>query len=198
MIEGLKPLYNAVLRPAAGLFIRLGIRPNHITIAGTVIFCIAGYCAGIGRWHWALILVILGAFMDGWDGIVAREGGFSSTFGAILDSTCDRITEIAIFLGILVYYLYHPLGSGWGTWLSFIAMSGSLMVSYVKARCEAEGLRCKGGILQRPERIIIICIGLLAGPEVMVWMLLVMSVFGWYTVVERLVTAGIQNRNKAE
>jgi len=196
MIEGLKPIYKFILRPAVRLFQRLHIKPNHITIAGTGIYCGAGYLAATGKWHWALGLVIIGSIFDGWDGLLAREANLKSTFGAILDSCCDRVTEIVLLLGILFYYSHHPLHSHWAIYLTFAALSGSLMVSYVKARSEGAGLQCKGGLFQRPERIVILCFGLLTGPRIMFWVLAILSILAWITVIERFVIANIESKKK--
>jgi CDP-diacylglycerol---glycerol-3-phosphate 3-phosphatidyltransferase len=134
---------------------------------------------------------------DGWDGLLAREANLKSTFGAILDSCCDRITEIALLMGVLYYYVHHPFHSHWAVYLTFAALSGSLMVSYVKARCEGAGLQCKGGLFQRPERIVILCFGLLTGPQIMFWVLLLLSVLTWITVFERLVIAHRESKKKS-
>jgi len=195
VIENLKPLYNATLRPFAKLCNRAGIHPNHITLSGTLFFIVAGYFSAVGRWYCALVMVILGGIFDGLDGVLARESGKKSTFGAILDSSCDRITEIALILGLLAYYLTNDIHSFWGPVLCFTGMSGSLMVSYVKARCEGVDVPCKSGILQRPERLILLCIGLLLGVEVMFWILLVITVFSIFTAIQRLFEAAKYCRN---
>ncbi|NLD93371.1 MAG: CDP-alcohol phosphatidyltransferase family protein [Fibrobacter sp.] len=189
MLEGLKPLYNATLKPAALAFNKVGIHPNHITVAGVFLFIGAGYYAAIDKWIVALWLVIAGGLFDGLDGVLARESGKKSVFGAILDSCCDRLTEIAVIAGVLFYYLSHDIHSYWGVILCFTAVSGSLMVSYVKARCEGMDVPCKSGILQRPERIILLCAGLCFGPEIMFWILIGISVLSFFTSFQRLVEA---------
>lgn len=192
MLENLKPIFNATLRPVARGFNSLGIHPNHITLSGLIFFAIAGYFSATDQWPLALLLVIGGALFDGLDGVLARESGKKSIFGAILDSSCDRLTEIFLLLGVLIFYCKHPLNGYWGIVLCFTAASGSLMVSYVKARCEGVGVPCKSGLLQRPERIILLCFGLLLGPTAMFWILLGMSIFTSFTVVQRLLEAALQ------
>jgi CDP-diacylglycerol--glycerol-3-phosphate 3-phosphatidyltransferase len=192
MLEGLKPLYNSVLRPFARFLMRFGIHPNHITIFGLILFMTAGYLSGIGRWYSALIFVILGATMDGLDGVLARESGKKSVFGAILDSSCDRLTEIFLLLGILAYYIKGGLTNTWGIYLCFTGISGSVMVSYIKARCEGAGVSCSRGLMQRPERIILLSAGLLAGSGPMLWFLLALTIFASVTVVQRLFEAAAQ------
>jgi len=189
MLEGLKPLYNATLKPAALACNKAGIHPNHITIAGVFLFVAAGYFAAVDKWIIAVWLVVAGGLFDGLDGVLARESGKKTVFGAILDSCCDRLTEIAIIAGVLVYYLSHEIHGYWGVILCFTAVSGSLMVSYVKARCEGMNVPCKSGILQRPERIILLCAGLCLGKEVMFWILLSISVLSFFTSIQRLFEA---------
>lgn len=189
MIENLKPFYNRTLRPAALLFSKAGLSPNHITIIGVILFAVSGYYCYVGKWYTALILVIAGSLMDGLDGVVARECGKISRFGAILDSCCDRITEIVLILGIMLFYAARAESGIWPVCLCFSSLSGSVMVSYVKARCEGAGVSCRRGIMQRPERLIIFCFGLLCGPEIMVWILAIVTFFTFVTVLQRLFEA---------
>jgi CDP-diacylglycerol--glycerol-3-phosphate 3-phosphatidyltransferase len=134
--------------------------------------------------------------MDGLDGVLARESGKKTVFGAVLDSSCDRLTEIALFLGILIFYLKGNPADHTGVILCFAGISGSIMVSYIKARCEGAGLPCKGGILQRPERIVLLSIGLLTGPNVMLWILSGLNILAWFTVVQRLFEAASGTQKK--
>lgn len=196
MIESLKPFYNKVLRPFALFLGKLGIHPNHITITGLLLFTIAAWLCSTGSWKTALILVICGSLFDGLDGVLARETGKKSIFGGILDSSCDRLTEIALFSGLLLYYLKNPSVNYMEIILCFTGISGSVMVSYVKARCEGGGIQCSRGILQRPERLILLSIGLLAGPSSMFWILLIISVLAAVTTVQRLIEAAMQCRKK--
>lgn len=196
MIESLKPFYNKVLRPFALMLGKLGIHPNHITIAGLLLFAIAAWLCSTGSWKTALILVICGSLFDGLDGVLARETGKKSIFGGILDSSCDRLTEIALFSGLLLYYLKNPSANYMEIILCFTGISGSVMVSYVKARCEGDEIQCSRGILQRPERLILLSIGLLAGPSSMFWILLIISVLAAVTTVQRLIEAAVQCRKK--
>lgn len=186
MIERIKPFYTAALRPFVRLMGRMGIHPNILTFTGVVLFGIGGWLTIIGYWKIALLVGFIGACMDGLDGELARETGQKSVFGAILDSICDRFTEI-IWLGSLVaYYIINPVSSGACIFLAFAAITGSLMVSYVKARAEGAGIECNKGILQRTERLIILTIFQLAGPEVMPWGLGVVAVLAYITVFQRI------------
>ena len=189
MLEGLKPFYTRTLRPVTRLFLGLGLHPNHITIFGLVLFIIAGWLCAHSFWHYALLAVIAGSLMDGLDGILARESNKISRFGAILDSTSDRITEFVLIGGIAMCYIKNENYSVYGPMICFIALSVSFLVSYIKARCEGEGIKCSRGLLQRPERLILLCAGLLAGPQSMFWILCGISIIGGVTVIQRLLQA---------
>ena len=200
MIEGLKPLFNDVLRPMVHPVVKIGIRPNHLTMAGLALFCIASWYVYNGVWAMAVIITIAGSLFDGFDGVVARESNQKSTFGAILDSSCDRLTEIFLLSGVLGYFLTSQIASldreflsfslrSWGILLCYSAITMSLMVSYIKARCEGAGVSCSSGLLQRPERIILLCAGLLLGPSGMVWILGVISILAAITMMQRFIEA---------
>ncbi len=197
MIENLKPFYNAALRPIAAFLARVNVHPNAITLAGVALSMAAAYFCATGRWPAAALLVFVGSCMDGLDGLVARQTGKKSGFGAVLDSTGDRITEAAWFFGILVYYLKNPGYGGAGVYLAFLAQTGSQMVSYVRARCEGAGISCEQGILQRPERIVVVIACLLLGPAVMVWGLGLLCVLAFATVAQRLVVAHRAGNDKS-
>jgi CDP-diacylglycerol--glycerol-3-phosphate 3-phosphatidyltransferase len=196
MLEPLKPLYNATLRPAARLCNTIGFHPNHVTIAGLGFFIAAGIICAIKSWHYALIFTIIGSLLDGLDGVLARESGKKSRFGAILDSSCDRLTEMAILGGLLFYFTKNQQLNTIGPLLCFGVFGTSVMVSYIKARCEGEGIPCTRGILQRPERLILLCFGLLLGPRVMIWILTGMLLLGGITVMQRFLEAAANCRKQ--
>jgi CDP-diacylglycerol---glycerol-3-phosphate 3-phosphatidyltransferase len=190
MLEPLRPFYNTTLRPAARLVLRIGIHPNHVTIFGCMLFVAAALMAAASRWYSALVLVILGSLMDGLDGVLARESGKTTVFGGVLDSTCDRITEMVLLGGLAYYYLQQGNSELVpGTMLCFTALCASVLVSYIKARCEAAGIPCNRGILQRPERLILFCVGLLAGPHIMIWILGLVTGAAAITVIQRMFQA---------
>jgi CDP-diacylglycerol--glycerol-3-phosphate 3-phosphatidyltransferase len=195
MIEGLKPLYNAALRPVALLFAKINIHPDAITAMGVAVSLAAGWACAAGLWLVAALLVFAGSCMDGLDGLVARQTGTQTRFGAVLDSAGDRITEAAWCFGLLAFYAWHPVYGLAGILLAFLAQAGSQMVSYVRARAEGAGISCKAGILQRPERIIIILVCLLLGPRVMLWGLGVISALAFVTAGERLFAVYRADRN---
>ena len=200
MIESLKPRFNALLRPLVSPLAAIGVHPNHLTVAGVVFFSGGALLAQKGSWKASFWFVLIGGILDGLDGVLARETGRKSVFGAILDSSCDRLTEIFLLFGVLGYFLTAPIVSfskaslslrerAWGIIFCYAAVTMSLMVSYVKARCEGENIVCNRGILQRPERIILFCAGLLSGPRTMLWILCLISFFGALTVIQRFYEA---------
>lgn len=192
MLETFKPFYTAFLKPVALLCARLKITPNMVTIMGVLIFAGCAICLGSGHWRLALLTGIIGAFMDGIDGVLAHVNNQKTTFGAILDSTCDRFTEIFLIGGILYWFLAdkNPANDLTAALVCFFAVTGSLMVSYVRARCEGAGVACKGGFFQRPERLIFIGILVMAGPKIMLWGLALLALLSYATTIERLLTAG--------
>jgi CDP-diacylglycerol--glycerol-3-phosphate 3-phosphatidyltransferase len=175
---------------------KMGLHPNHVTLIGTALFGVAAWFVSDSKWLYAVIAGFIGSLMDGVDGVLARETGKKSTFGAILDSSCDRITEILLLLGILIYYLNSIPPNKTGVILCFAGLSGSIMVSYIKARCEGVNVPCKSGILQRPERLILLLLGLLLGPRLMIWILSFLTIFSWFTVAQRLFEASRYGEKK--
>jgi CDP-diacylglycerol--glycerol-3-phosphate 3-phosphatidyltransferase len=198
MIEGLKPLYERALLPGVHLCNRLGVKPNHLTVLGVALFGAAGWYCAEGRWYTAAAFVTVGALLDGCDGLLARVSGRKTDFGGILDSTCDRLTEIAWLTGLFVYYLGYVDQDALPVYLCLAALTGSLMVSYVKARCEGQGVECRAGILQRPERIIVLGVCLLLGREVMVYGLAAVAALSWVTVGQRIGIARVNARRKSQ
>lgn len=190
MLEGLKQGYHTFLSPALWVFKKTGVTPNQLTLAGVAIFGIGAWVVYIGHWKISVAIILVGAFLDGCDGQLARQTGRITRFGGILDSVCDRLTEIIWLLGFMGYYLTHPQYPSVAVYLCFAAITGSLMVSYVKARCEGAGVKCSEGLMQRPERITLLCACSLAGPAVMIWGLAALTVLAYYTMVQRLVAAG--------
>jgi CDP-diacylglycerol--glycerol-3-phosphate 3-phosphatidyltransferase len=139
----------------------LGIHPDLLTFLGLVIVAAAAYVAAQGHFFWAGIILILGSPVDALDGAVARAMKREDQFGALWDSTLDRYADGFIFMG-LVYY-YSDWGDLNGVLLSLLALLGSQVVPYVRARAEGLDVECKIGILSRMERMVIIVLMLLTG-----------------------------------
>ncbi len=162
-----------VINPLVKLLIKVGFTPNMVTtvgflgnLAGAVLLVLAGYNAGENGYINYSTLIIAGAFIIGFslfdmlDGQVARIGGMISTFGAMYDSVLDRYCEL-FTLGGIAYYLIQ-VDNLIGALITFVALVGSIMVSYVRARAEGLGIECKIGFMQRPERVVVTAVAVLA------------------------------------
>ncbi len=157
-------LVYKLINPIIKLFILLGITPNMITSIGLLLNVLVAvvllYGAEYGERSdmsyigWAGALVLFAGLFDMMDGRLARLGNLSSKFGALYDSALDRYSELFMFMGIVYYLTAHDYFLS--SIFAFIAMIGSLMVSYVRARAEGLGVDCGVGLMQRPERILII------------------------------------------
>lgn len=186
MIGGLKPFYHALIRPLMSLFKVLGVHPNVLTLSGVVLFGIGSWLIVIGEWKLSLLVGVFGAIMDGLDGLLAKETGKLTIFGAFLDSVCDRFTEILWLGSFIVFYMRNPIFGGLPIYLAYAALTGSVMVSYVRARAEGAGIECKGGLLQRSERLLILAIFQFVGPQKMLWGLGIVALFAYLTVLQRM------------
>lgn len=172
--DGLQQGIYFVINPFVRLLIRIGVTPNMVTtigllgnIAAAALIAYAGYLAQSAPHSlrfdlltWGGVVMILFSLFDMLDGQVARLGNMVSRFGALYDSVLDRYCEL-FNLGGISYFLImagYPLGA----LVTFIALVGSIMVSYVRARAEGVGLECKVGFMQRPERVVVTVLGCLA------------------------------------
>ncbi|MEU5870503.1 phosphatidylinositol phosphate synthase [Glycomyces sp. NPDC047369] len=175
---------------AARLLIRVGVSANAVTVAGTALVVAAAVLLlSQGHLLAGLIVVGLSVLTDMLDGAIARVKGTSSRFGALLDSTCDRLADGAIFAG-LAYYLLAE-GRSLGAALALTVLLVSQLVSYVKARAESLGAECNVGIVERPERLIIAGLAVLVEvfrvPFALEAGLGLLAVLSTITVVQRLV-----------
>ncbi len=164
-----KGIYR-IINPFVRFLIKLGLTPNMITTIGlllnigvAVIFIIGaekGNRGELGYIGWAGALILFAGLFDMLDGQVARLGRMSSTFGALYDSVLDRYSELILFLGICYYLVAHHYFLS--SIFAFIALIGSMMVSYTRARSEGLGIENKGGLMQRPERVILLALSAIA------------------------------------
>ena len=172
-----------IIQPGAALLARLGVKPNMLTLFGLLIHIPVSILLAQGQWTPAALIALLG-FADAFDGALARRLGIagSSRFGAFLDSTVDRISEILLFSGFIFYYssqadtLYAVIAS--------IALGGSLMVSYTRARAEGLGIGCEVGIFSRIVRYGIFFFLTVVGlPEIS---LIILAAGTWITTGQRI------------
>lgn len=155
----LREQLKGVLDAAAGFLLKIGLTPNVLTIVGLVGHFAAAFLLARGRITLAGVVLLLLAPADALDGSMARLQGSIKPFGAFLDSVTDRYAELVIFGGLLLYYI--PQGDVLACVLVYLAMMGSLMVSYSRARAEAVGIEAKNGIMTRIERYLVLIPSLL-------------------------------------
>ncbi len=190
---------QVVVEPVARLMIKLGVTPNQLTVASaSLTVLVAVVLIPTGHLVWAAILTGLFAAFDMIDGTMARLRGGGTRFGATLDATCDRITDGALFAAITWWLIYSYDAHPSLVVAAFIVLVSSQVISYVKARGEASGFRMVGGLIERPERLIIGLVGVgLQGfgvpyaIDVAIWVLAAGSVI---TVIQRLMLANRDDR----
>src|SRR6267143_2778801 len=159
------------------------IHPNVLTFLGLEINTWAAFLFAAGRFRWAGVVVILAGLFDMVDGRVARETNRVTRFGGFFDSVIDRYSDLALFMGLLVYYA--SINRFFYIVLTAIVMTGSVMVSYTRARAECTIPKCKVGFLERPERVVLIILGALF--DRMAPVLWVIALFSNLTVVHRMI-----------
>lgn len=164
--NSLQQIAYGIMNPLVKLLIKMGITPNMITFFGfllnlvSTIVLIYGAEYGVRSDHkyiaWAGMIILLGGAMDMVDGRLARLSNQANDFGALFDSVLDRYSELIMFFGFCYYFVTQDylLTSIW----CFIAMIGSIMVSYTRARAEGLGVTASVGLMQRPERIILVSV----------------------------------------
>ena len=169
--------------PSARLLVALHVSPNAVTLAGLAVVGGAAWLIAEGHLLAGGIVMLAGATLDLLDGAVARLSGSASKFGAYLDSVADRISEAAVLLGLLAYFVRD--GNEIGAYLAFSAVVVSTMVSYSRARAEGLGVQGDVGFMGRPERVVVLGGGLLAGYPIPA--LGIVVAVGSITVLQRLI-----------
>lgn len=174
LTDYLRLRFSGIIIPIAAFLNRLGLKPNTVTIFGLLGHLLAAYLVATGNISLGGVVVLVMAPVDFLDGSMARLRGESSRFGAFVDSVTDRYSEFVIFGGLLIYYLQQ------GNWLGgvsvYLAIAGSVLVSYIRARGEALGFEVKIGILTRVERYFVLVPALIFNyPLVGVWIIALLS-----------------------
>ena len=191
---------SRVLTPLGTRLARAGVTPNVITVIGTVgTVASAVYFYPRGQWFVGSACITVFVLLDMVDGAVARAGNTVTAFGGVLDSSCDRIADAAIFGGLLWYFAQH--GQKWLLLAALLCLILGALTSYIRARAEAAGLNATVGIAERAERLIIVLVGTgLTGPPfhvpylqpISLWLLVAASTI---TVGQRLATVYRQSRD---
>jgi len=186
--------YIGLIQPIIKLFIKYKLNPNWFTTLGLIISAIAAYFFGSGDHRIAGALFLLAGTFDIIDGKVARASGRVTKFGAIYDSTLDRYAEMLVLFGMVFYYsrlTTFYLGkidlALVGGVSAAVALGGSIMVSYVRARAEGLGMECKVGFMQRPERIVYMGFGAIFHEYVLLAVLIFIAIGSNFTAIQRLV-----------
>jgi len=162
--DKLQKVIHGILEPVVRLLISMGLTPNIVTTIGVIlnlgvagIFILGaekGMRGDLSYVGWGGALILFAGIFDMLDGQVARLGNMGSRFGALFDSVMDRYSELVMFLGICYFLVAHHYFIS--SMIAFVALIGSMMVSYTRARAEGLGIPCKDGLMQRPERVVII------------------------------------------
>jgi CDP-diacylglycerol--glycerol-3-phosphate 3-phosphatidyltransferase len=173
-----------IVDPIVSALVRLGVSPNLLTFLGCLLNVVAGVLIGLGQVVLGgVVMTVIAMPLDALDGSLARATGKQSKFGAFFDSTLDRIAEAALLIGLAALFMQR------GDWVSalvaFVAMLGSFMVSYTRARAEGLGIECKVGLFSRVGRFVLLAIGLILNlPVLTVWLLAILSSA---TAVQRII-----------
>jgi len=202
--DWIKNLYLRIITPVIDFFIKRRLNPNHFTTVSLILSIFAAYLFAIGFLKIAGIIMLMSGTFDIIDGKVARATNRVTKFGALYDSTLDRYAEVLIFFGQAYYFVNNhwittnvklPLVN-WNinninvSFISAIAvcmaLGGSVMTSYVRARAEGLGLECKVGVMQRPERIVLIAFGAIFHKVLLVVALVIVAIFSNLTAIQRL------------
>ena len=171
-----------VVKPVGEQLRRTKLSPDHLTLIGLIVACGAAVAIGLGALRLGLLLVVLAALPDLLDGALAKASNQSSQRGAFFDSTIDRVTD-AVLLGGVAWFLASQRGAHAAV-LTFAVMAVSSLISYQRAKAEALGLTAKGGLMERAERIILLCVGLLFD-SMLFWTMILMLVLVTITAVQR-------------
>jgi CDP-diacylglycerol--glycerol-3-phosphate 3-phosphatidyltransferase len=186
MLHKFKSNFEKIIAPICYVFRRWNISPNWITFLGLLLILSASVAFALRAFYWAVILCAIGGILDGVDGKIARDMSRTTLWGGFLDSTFDRFSEIGIGLGILYSYISTPLFSK-AAFLVFLAITGSLMTSYIRARGQGIGCDPKKGLLQRPERGIVLAIGALVSHKALLFCVGLVAIGSYFTVMERII-----------
>jgi CDP-diacylglycerol--glycerol-3-phosphate 3-phosphatidyltransferase len=181
-----------VIDPVVGLLARHNVSPNTITTVGTLLTIAAGVVYATGHIMTAGWLMSVTAIFDVIDGQVARRTGRSTVFGAFYDSTLDRVADGALMAGLTVFYMTSPVHHNiYMVVVCLVGIVGTFLVSYTRARAESLGIDAKVGVMQRPERIVLLSapqalFGLFWNGWVLMGIIILLSVTSWITAVQRI------------
>lgn len=185
---------NRITKPLMPAISRTGFTPNTLTWIGLVINIVAGMMVAMGDFLVGGLLVLFAGLFDILDGALARYLQKTTKFGALLDSTLDRLSEAIVLFGLLVYGIASA--DFLGIYLIFGILIGSFLTSYIRARAEGLGIECRVGLFTRTERVILLALGLLFNfiLNFLIVVLIILALFSFITVIQRLVYVFVQTR----
>ena len=166
--------------PVARALLALRLRPNHLTVLGLGVSLLTALSFARGRERWGAVLLVLAGLFDFFDGSLARLSGQVTPFGAFLDSVIDRYSDLVVLAGIVFLFWGRPQE----VVLTLVALIGTVMVSYTKARAQAIGVACEIGLMERPERLIVLIAGGLF--DLMTAALWVLAILVNLTAIQRI------------
>jgi CDP-diacylglycerol--glycerol-3-phosphate 3-phosphatidyltransferase len=143
--------------PVARVLLRAHVRPNQLTVVGLGVSIVAAGALAQGSLRVGAVLLALAGLFDFFDGSLARLANSVSVFGAFLDSVVDRYSDLVVLLGVVLYY--HRAADTTGVFLTMLTLVGTIMISYTKARAQSMGVACEIGLMERPERLIVLIAG---------------------------------------
>lgn len=180
MLSHYKERFTQWTDPVARALLALRLRPNHLTVLGLGVSLLAAVSFARGRERWGAVLLIVAGLFDFFDGSLARLSGQVTPFGAFLDSVIDRYSDLVVLAGIVFLFWGRPQE----VVLTLVALIGTVMVSYTKARAQAIGVACEIGLMERPERLIVLIAGGLF--DLMTSALWVLAVLVNLTAIQRI------------
>jgi CDP-diacylglycerol--glycerol-3-phosphate 3-phosphatidyltransferase len=185
-----------LLEPIVAALASLGVSPLLVSFFGLAFSVWGAVMVARGSLLGGGIFLLVAGLCDVLDGDLARRQGKASVFGAFIDSTLDRVGEFVYFGGILLYVVGRANGyAAWEPVIILLALMGSVLTSYARARAEGLGVECKVGVMERPERIALLALGLIAGYRFLMAVMILLAITSSFTVVQRIrhvqrVTAG--------
>src|SRR4030043_258306 len=190
-----RSLAYRIANPIVEILGRSGITPNALSFINLALGMVAAYVIATGHFVLGGVLVLVSGLFDLLDGALARFTQKSTRFGAVLDSTVDRISEAATLCGLLIWYAPQEEAS-LEIMLIIVVLIGSFLISYIRARAEGVGWQCQVGLFTRAERVIVLAIGLLINQILIA--LCILAVFVVITVIQRLVYVWKQGKVKGD
>lgn len=190
--EWIKNGYVMLIQPVADLLVRWDVDPNIITTVGTLCTLTGAVFYALGHIRTAGAIIALTALFDILDGTVARRTGKSTVFGAFYDSTLDRVADGGVLAGLAVFYASSPVHRSVPMLtVTLLGMIGTFLISYTRARAEALGIDAKVGVMQRPERVVLLSVpqmffGLALDGWVLAAIVVLLTVTAWMTAVRRV------------